>query len=145
MAIRPLPIARPCSAAFGAMRGDDQTRFCDSCGKDVHDLSSRTEAEARALLTKAQGTRICVRYAKDAHGSIRFRAAVTMAAAVSLAACGVATGPATNATAPATNAPATNAIDDGEGDRDMGDALVDADDLCPDDPGHNDDGCPERP
>ena len=143
MAIRPLPIARPCSESFGAMKGDEKTRFCDSCGKDVHDLSARTEAEARTFLTEARGARLCIRYAKDAHGAIRFRA-VTIAAALSLAACSVATEPAPGTS---THAPTTSAVpvapDDAEGDHDMGDVIIDIDDRCPDEPGPNDDGCPE--
>lgn len=141
MAIRPLPIARPCSEAFGSMKGDDATRFCDACGKHVHDLSSRTEAEARAFLAEARGTRVCIRYAKDARGSIRFRA-VTMVAAVSLAACSVtAAPPPLVPVAPTADAPA--GLGDGDGDHDMGDAIIDVEDRCPDEPGPNDDGCPE--
>jgi hypothetical protein len=134
MALRLLPIALPCAESFDAMRGDDQTRFCDSCGKDVHDLSARTEEEARALLTAARGTRICVRYARDASGAARFRA-VAVAAAVSLAAC----------TPHSTQQPvAVSAQSPAPGiDHDMGDMIPDAIDRCPDHPEANDDGCPE--
>jgi hypothetical protein len=137
MAIRALPIASPCRESFAAMHGDSKSRFCDSCGKHVHDLSARTEEEARALLVAAKGTRICVRYAKDSTGAIRFRAAAVMAAAVSLASCA---HPAQNATQPQTAAAA-------EEDRDMGDAIPDVLDVCPDqdkrDPMQDEDGCPE--
>src|SRR5262245_50480531 len=80
-----LPIARPCRESFAAMGGDDRTRFCESCGKDVHDLSTHTEEEARDLFARARGTPICVRYAKNSRGSVRLRA-VSLVAAVSLAA-----------------------------------------------------------
>jgi hypothetical protein len=131
--MRLLPIAKPCKAPFAAMTGDDQTRFCEECGKNVHDLSARTEDEARALLASARGTNICVRYAKDARGNVRFRAAA-MAAAMSLASCASAapeTPPATAATAE---------------DIDQGDIIPDMVDRCPDDEtSHGEDGCPAAP
>lgn len=125
------------------MRGDEQTRFCDVCEKHVHDLTARTEEEARALLDASRGTRICVRYAKDARGAIRFRA-VTMAAAVSLAAC---TGT-QSSTSPAVATPSAQSHaqahpDGGPVDYDMGDVIPDVADRCPDVPEENDDGCPE--
>ncbi|MGZ3423652.1 MAG: hypothetical protein ACXWUG_30110 [Polyangiales bacterium] len=133
--MRLLPIAKPCNAPFAAMTGDDKTRFCTECGKHVHDLSARTEDEARALLAAARGTRICVRYAKDARGNVRFRAAA-MAAAVSLAACASA----------APEAPPATAAAAVESDHDQGDMIPDVEDKCPDQPGDDDDdGCPAAP
>ncbi len=128
------------------MPGNDETRFCNSCNKHVHDLSARTEDEARALLDAARGTRICVRYAKDTRGTIRFRA-VTMAAAVSLAACTGNQG----STSPAVAAPVpearahVQAEDGGAILYDMGDIIGDVEDRCPNVPVRNDDGCPEPP
>jgi len=122
------------------MRGDDKTRFCDSCVKEVHDLSARTEEEARALLAAARGTRICVRFARDSSGAVRFRA-VTLAAAVSVAAC------ASHQTQRAVAAPAPPVAEE---DHDMGDMIPDVDDRCPDQPEGSDsiddkDGCePQR-
>ncbi len=135
MALRLLPIAKPCTESFADMPGDDRTRFCDKCKKHVHDLSARTEVEARALFDTARSTKLCVRYAKDASGSIRFRA-VAVAAAVSLTAC--------SSAMPAAPEPVTAAT---EGD--MGDGVLDTVDKCPDEPGStdrtaDDDGCPER-
>ena len=145
MAIRALPIANPCSLAFAQMNGDERTRYCATCEKEVHDLSARTEDEARVLLTNAHGKRICVRYAKDGRGGIRFRAAATMAAAMSLAACTVATAPETTKIGAGQNVAQPSEVTPDEGDRDMGDVIVDAEDLCPEDPGPDDDGCPESP
>src|SRR5688572_18353030 len=144
MAIRALPIANPCSLAFAGMNGDERTRYCATCEKEVHDLSARTEDEARLLLTKAHGKRICVRYAKDARGSIRFRAAATMAAAMSLAACTVAAAPETTKTGAVETAQPTEVAPD-DGDHDMGDVVIDVEDLCPENPGPDDDGCREKP
>ncbi len=137
MAIRLPTIERPCDRTFDAMAGDERRRFCASCGKHVHDLSARTEAEARAFLAAARGTRVCVRYARDAGGTVRFRSAA-VAAALTLSAC-VEQGPPRAAPAP------PPAASDGGRDHDMGDAVIDVGDMCPDgaDAAPNDDGCPE--
>ena len=166
MALRLLPIARPCDASFSAMEGDAQRRHCVECGKHVHDLSARTEDEARALLRAARGTSICVRFARDALGNVRFRSAA-LAAAVSLAACASSTSgpppaaPTTSAeqTTVATSTTTSTGVGpkagantgtskhhDDVGDYDMGDMIPDVDDVCPDQPGSGgDDGCPVVP
>jgi hypothetical protein len=120
------------------MRGDDKTRFCDTCGKHVHDLSAGTEAEARALFRETE--RPCVRYTRDASGGVRFKAAA-LAAAASLAAC---SAPVAEAPTPSTPAPTTSASAESV-EYDMGDAVLDEVDRCPDEPieGDSDDGCPE--
>jgi len=69
------------------MSGEGATRYCGKCQKPVHDLSARTEQQARVLLREHAGKRLCVRYTKDAAGSLRFRAAL-LATAMSVAACG---------------------------------------------------------
>lgn len=129
MALRMLPIARPCTESFAAMPGDDKTRFCEKCGKHVHDLSARTEEEARALFRDARGERTCVRFARDARGNVLFRAALV--AAVSMTSCSSA-------------APSTPPVTPVAVDHDMGDAIPDAIDRCPDEPGDGGDGCPEK-
>ena len=143
MGFRLLPIARPCSESFTSMPGGESKRFCASCDKHVHDLSAGTEEDARALFAANRGQRVCVRFAKDAAGNVRFRAAA-MATALSLAACG--SNP-VEAVAPndvvtsMSEAPRTEVAP--EGDYDMGDGIPDVQDRCPDDPSPNDieDGC----
>jgi hypothetical protein len=117
MGLRLLPIAKPCAEPFDAMPGDERKRFCHKCQKPVFNLSARTEAEAREVLST--GERACVRYAKTAAGAILFAAVAGCSAAVP--------------------APATPA------DWDQGDGIIDVDDKCPDQPGPNDEGCPEPP
>jgi hypothetical protein len=46
-------------------------RFCGQCEKVVHDLSSMTEMQARALL-RGSSESLCVRYLHDATGEIWF-------------------------------------------------------------------------
>jgi hypothetical protein len=80
-----LPIADPCHEDWDAMEPRERGRFCAHCRKDVHDLSSMTEDDARELLRARAGTRLCVNYRHDGHGRILFRTA--LAAATALAAC----------------------------------------------------------
>ncbi|MCH9682100.1 MAG: hypothetical protein K0V04_11750 [Deltaproteobacteria bacterium] len=68
-----LPIATPCHEDWDAMDPDARGRFCQVCVKPVHDLSAMSEPQAQQLLSKAAGTRICVRYRHDSEGEIRFR------------------------------------------------------------------------
>ena len=110
------------------MPGDERTRFCDRCSKHVHDLSARTEIEARELLARHRGSRLCVRVARDSRGMVVFRAAGA-AAVLSLAACGP--------TLP-NEPPVSPAVVD----HDMGDTIPDELDRCPDPPAPNDIGCP---
>lgn len=67
-----LRIDEPCSAAWDEMHGDDQRRFCDHCTKHVHHLSAMTRQEARGLLRERPDEGLCVRYAFDATGRVRF-------------------------------------------------------------------------
>lgn len=62
------------------MPGDARRRFCDACGKHVHDLSARTPAETAEFLREHAGTTACVRLAR----------AAVLGAAASLAACSAA-------------------------------------------------------
>lgn len=62
-----VPIAAPCRRDFAAMPAAGKSRYCDACQKDVHDLSSMTELEARAFLADARA--VCVRVAADAEGA----------------------------------------------------------------------------
>jgi hypothetical protein len=68
-----IPIASPCGADWRTMKPSDSKRFCDACNKHVHDLSSMTESEARAVLASPKAEGLCVRYLHDAYGDIVFR------------------------------------------------------------------------
>ena len=43
-------VASPCHADWDEMTGTDQARFCQSCRKNVYNLSEMTRAEAQALI-----------------------------------------------------------------------------------------------
>ena len=73
---RPLPlldrvrVASPCSQAWADMVGDDRTRHCLACNKDVYDVSAMSRASAEAFLQAAVGTGACVRMYRRADGTI---------------------------------------------------------------------------
>lgn len=67
-----LRIDEPCSASWTEMHGDDERRFCDHCTKHVHHLSAMTRQSARGLLRDRPEEGLCVRYAFDATGRVRF-------------------------------------------------------------------------
>ena len=62
-------IANPCSADWGKMQGDDRVRFCQSCAKNVFNLSELSRVEAEKLITEKQGN-LCVQYYQRADGTI---------------------------------------------------------------------------
>ena len=67
-------IASPCGLDFSKMTRREATkRFCDSCATYVHDLSSMTESEARAVLAAPENKQLCVRYLADDAGQIAFQ------------------------------------------------------------------------
>lgn len=69
-----LPIPSPCAQSWSTMTKEGQRRFCDACKKHVHDLSSMTPPEARALLDAPSAEGLCVRYLYDQAGNILFKA-----------------------------------------------------------------------
>ncbi len=64
-----LKIARPCSADWNGMAGDERKRFCEHCGKHVFNLSAMTVGEAQAFADETQG-RECVAYVTATDGLI---------------------------------------------------------------------------
>jgi hypothetical protein len=64
-----LKIAAPCKAPWDQMRGDDRVRFCDSCSKNVYNLSHLTANEAVALIEKAEG-HLCMRLYRRGDGTV---------------------------------------------------------------------------
>ena len=62
-------VAEPCPVAWGAMKGDDQRRFCSHCSLHVHNLSAMPRDEAQRLICESAG-RLCVAYVPDAEGGV---------------------------------------------------------------------------
>ncbi len=64
------PIQKPCDADWEEMRGDDKVRRCDACDRDVYAISKMTELEAELRLLNSSDALPCIRYARDADGSV---------------------------------------------------------------------------
>lgn len=58
--VEELKIAEPCCEDWDAMIGDARRRHCLQCDKDVVNLSTMTEGEARAFLKETKNS--CIRY-----------------------------------------------------------------------------------
>lgn len=64
-----IKVATPCTADWNAMTGDERTRACGACNKNVYNLSSMTREEAESLILAKEG-RLCVRYFQRKDGTI---------------------------------------------------------------------------
>lgn len=64
-----LRIASPCNEPWENMVGDERSRFCGRCEKDVHNVSAMTRVEAEALLESVASS-ICVRMYQRTDGTI---------------------------------------------------------------------------
>jgi hypothetical protein len=62
-------IASPCHADWNSMTGDEQSRFCDKCAKNVYNLSAMTTEQAESLIREKEGD-LCVRYYQRADGTV---------------------------------------------------------------------------
>ncbi len=62
-------VASPCHERWDAMTGDEQSRHCASCNKNVYNLSAMTREAAEALVREKEG-KLCVRYYRRADGTI---------------------------------------------------------------------------
>lgn len=62
-------VASPCHERWDAMTGDEQSRFCGSCRKNVYNLSSMTREAAEALVRSKEGD-LCVRFFRRTDGTI---------------------------------------------------------------------------
>lgn len=62
-------VATPCRADWNAMVGDDRSRFCGGCRKNVYNLSAMTATEAANLIREKEG-KLCVRYYERTDGTV---------------------------------------------------------------------------
>lgn len=57
-----ITIANPCSESWDGMDGNAKLRFCESCGKSVHNLAEMTSRDVERLAMRAaMGDPICAR------------------------------------------------------------------------------------
>jgi hypothetical protein len=64
-----LRIAKPCTASWREMQGDDQRRFCAQCKKNVYNVAGMTEQQVRDLISKSE-VLPCLRLSKRTDGTI---------------------------------------------------------------------------
>ena len=67
-ALDQVKIAKPCSASWEAMQGDDRTRFCSKCRLNVYNVAGIDRAEALALLSA--GEKVCLRIYRRDDGTV---------------------------------------------------------------------------
>lgn len=64
---RPLDVinvAKPCTANWDEMRGNEKQRYCEHCRKHVYYLGAMPTDEAERLVCERAGS-MCVRFARD--------------------------------------------------------------------------------
>ena len=54
-------VASPCHARWEDMAGDDRTRFCRQCSKNVFNFSAMTRVEVEKMIREKEG-RLCGRF-----------------------------------------------------------------------------------
>jgi hypothetical protein len=62
-------VASPCSADWNQMRGNERTRFCEDCGKNVYNLSAMSFDDAETFLRSLTGE-TCVRIHRRNDGTV---------------------------------------------------------------------------
>lgn len=62
-------IAAPCDKAWNAMPGDDRTRYCDACEKNVFNLVGMGHDDAMQLIHEKEGN-LCVRLYQRSDGTL---------------------------------------------------------------------------
>jgi hypothetical protein len=62
-------VATPCRADWNQMTGDERTRHCGDCKKNIYNLSNMTRDEAEALIVEKEG-KLCARYYQRHDGTI---------------------------------------------------------------------------
>jgi hypothetical protein len=64
------PLERPCAVPWSQMRGDERVRHCETCARDVYDLSAMSAREAEIRLLNAGTLTPCIRFARDDEGRV---------------------------------------------------------------------------
>ena len=62
-------VASPCTVSWDSMQGDDRTRHCKLCQKNVYNLSALNRDEAENLVRASEG-RLCIRFFRRHDGTM---------------------------------------------------------------------------
>ena len=63
-------VARPCRQSWEGMEGDGAVRHCQTCRKNVHNLSLMTRAEAERFVNDLKGEKACVYFYRRGDGTL---------------------------------------------------------------------------
>lgn len=64
-----IQIATPCAVSWDAMGGDDRTRHCGQCERQVYNIGGMSRAAAEDLIHTSEG-RLCVRLYRRRDGTV---------------------------------------------------------------------------
>lgn len=67
--IQAMRVAKPCSAAWEAMTGDERSRMCSQCSTRVYNIEGMTAPEVQNLVLDHEG-RLCIRLHRRADGTV---------------------------------------------------------------------------
>ena len=62
-------VASPCNASWAEMSGDDKSRYCGKCEKNVYNLSAMTREEAELVMLEKEGD-LCIRLYRRTDGTV---------------------------------------------------------------------------
>ncbi len=65
-----IDVPAPCPKKWDEMIGDDKIRLCQSCDKNIYNISEMTRSEARKLLFQSK-EKVCIRLEKDGNGRVQ--------------------------------------------------------------------------
>jgi hypothetical protein len=65
-----LTIASPCTASWESMTGDERSRHCSECNRNVYNFAAMTSAEIEELVAANSGGRLCGRLYRRADGTV---------------------------------------------------------------------------
>jgi hypothetical protein len=63
-------IASPCTASWESMTGDDRSRHCSECNRNVYNFAAMTSTEIEQLIAASNGDRLCGRLYRRDDGTI---------------------------------------------------------------------------
>lgn len=67
--IQAMRVAKPCSASWEAMTGDERSRMCSQCSIRVYNIEEMTASEVRDFVFTNEG-RTCIRLHRRADGTV---------------------------------------------------------------------------
>jgi len=64
-----ISVAKPCSADWNLMTGDERSRLCHDCGINIYNISQMSPNEVRDLIENREG-RLCIRLMRRSDGTV---------------------------------------------------------------------------